>query len=97
VAGFARRAATLRLRSARGAAAAVKIDGRAKTVVPASQSGGLVAVVIDLTKWWTRANGFIAQGFKAMKMRLGSTDPKADIARVKAVRPMHRSHIKIDG
>jgi L-alanine-DL-glutamate epimerase-like enolase superfamily enzyme len=62
-----------------------RLLGGAKDRVPAYHSGGL---------WLDRstdalvaeAQGFVAQGFRAMKMRLGLPDPRADIARVRAVR-----------
>lgn len=62
-----------------------RLLGGAKDRVPAYNSSGL---------WLDRstdalvkeAQGFIAQGFRAMKMRLGLPDPRDDIARVRAVR-----------
>jgi L-alanine-DL-glutamate epimerase-like enolase superfamily enzyme len=62
-----------------------RLLGGAKTSVPAYQSSGLwlSATTDELV---AEAGRFMAQGFKAMKMRLGSSDPKADIARVRAVR-----------
>jgi L-alanine-DL-glutamate epimerase-like enolase superfamily enzyme len=68
--------------------------GGAKTVVPAYQSGGLW-LSSSTDELVAEAERFIAQGFKAMKMRLGSPDPKADIARVKAVRDAIGPHIKL--
>jgi L-alanine-DL-glutamate epimerase-like enolase superfamily enzyme len=62
-----------------------RLLGGARTAVPAYQSSGLwlSATTDELVE---EAGRFIAQGFKAMKMRLGSPDPKTDIARVRAVR-----------
>lgn len=62
-----------------------RLLGGAQDRVPAYHSGGL---------WLSRsvgelveeAQGFVNQGFRAMKMRLGLPDPADDIARVKAVR-----------
>lgn len=71
-----------------------RLLGGAKTVVPAYQSGGLW-LSSSTGELVAEAERFIAQGFKAMKMRLGSPDPKADIARVKAVRDAIGPHIKL--
>jgi L-alanine-DL-glutamate epimerase-like enolase superfamily enzyme len=62
-----------------------RLLGGAKTTVPAYQSSGLwlSATTAELV---AEAGRFMSQGFKAMKMRLGSPDPKTDIARVRAVR-----------
>lgn len=62
-----------------------RLLGGAQDRVPAYHSGGL---------WLSRstgelveeARGFVDQGFRAIKMRLGLPDPAEDIARVKAVR-----------
>lgn len=62
-----------------------RILGGAQDRVPAYHSGGL---------WLSRstdelvreAESFVAQGFKAIKMRLGMPDPATDLLRVKAVR-----------
>ena len=71
-----------------------RLLGGAKTVVPAYQSSGLwlSATTDELV---AEAGRFIAQGFKAMKMRLGSPDPNTDIARVKAVREAIGPGIKL--
>lgn len=72
----------------RGKAAGLNVSrliGACCTAVPAYNSSGL---------WYTRsidelqreAAGFVAQGWKAMKMRLGKSDPREDAARVRAVR-----------
>ena len=72
----------------RGKAAGLNIArliGACRTAQPAYHSGGL---------WFDRpidalqreASDFVAAGWRAMKMRLGKTDPKEDAARVRAVR-----------
>lgn len=62
-----------------------RLLGGAKGRVPAYHSGGLwMDRSIDaLAK---EAQGFVAQGFRAMKMRVGAADPRGDIERVRAVR-----------
>jgi L-alanine-DL-glutamate epimerase-like enolase superfamily enzyme len=71
-----------------------RLLGGAKAVVPAYQSSGLwlSASTDELVE---EAGRFVAQGFKAMKMRLGSPDPKTDIARVRAVREAIGPGIKL--
>ena len=71
-----------------------RLLGGAKTVVPAYQSGGLW-LSSSTDELVAEAERFIAQGFKAMKMRLGSPDPTTDIARVRAVRDAIGPHIKL--
>lgn len=71
-----------------------RLLGGAKTVVPAYQSGGLW-LSSSTDELVAEAGRFIAQGFKAMKMRLGSPDPTTDIARVRAVRDAIGPHIKL--
>ena len=62
-----------------------RLLGGAQDRVPAYHSGGLwLSRSID--ELVAEAQGFVAQGFRAMKMRLGLPDPAEDIARVKAVR-----------
>ena len=62
-----------------------RLLGGAQDRVPAYHSGGLwLSRSID--ELAEEAQGFVAQGFRAMKMRLGLPDPAEDIARVKAVR-----------
>ena len=62
-----------------------RLLGGAQDRVPAYHSGGLwLSRSID--ELVEEAQGFVDQGFRAMKMRLGLPDPAADIARVKAVR-----------
>ena len=62
-----------------------RLLGGAQDRVPAYHSGGLwLSRSID--ELVEEAQGFVAQGFRAMKMRLGLPDPADDIARVKAVR-----------
>ena len=62
-----------------------RLLGGAQARVPGYHSGGLwlTSTIDELT---TEAESFIAAGFKAMKMRIGSADPATDAARVRAVR-----------
>lgn len=62
-----------------------RVLGGASDRVPAYHSGGLWLSASD-RELVAEAESFAAAGFKAMKMRLGSTDPAADLARVAAVR-----------
>jgi L-alanine-DL-glutamate epimerase-like enolase superfamily enzyme len=71
-----------------------RLLGGAKTVVPAYQSSGLW-LSASTDELVAEAGRFIEQGFKAMKMRLGSPDPNTDIARVKAVREAIGPGIKL--
>lgn len=71
-----------------------RILGGAKTRIPAYQSSGLW-LSLSTDELVEEAGRFMAQGFKAMKMRLGSPDPKVDIARVKAVRDAIGPGIKL--
>ena len=62
-----------------------RLLGGAQDRVPAYHSGGLwLDRSIDALV--QEAQGFVDQGFRAMKMRLGLPDPAQDVARVKAVR-----------
>ena len=62
-----------------------RLLGGARDRVPAYHSGGLwLSRSID--ELAAEAQGFVAGGFRAMKMRLGLADPRADIERVRAVR-----------
>jgi L-alanine-DL-glutamate epimerase-like enolase superfamily enzyme len=62
-----------------------RLLGGAKDRVPAYHSGGLwLSRSID--ELVAEAQGFVAQGFKAMKLRLGMPAPADDAARVRAVR-----------
>lgn len=62
-----------------------RILGGAQSRVPAYHSGGLwLSSSID--ELAEEAAGFVAQGFRAMKLRLGMPDPADDVARVRAVR-----------
>ncbi|HEY0266708.1 MAG TPA: mandelate racemase/muconate lactonizing enzyme family protein [Rhizomicrobium sp.] len=62
-----------------------RLLGGAKARVPAYHSGGLwLSRSID--ELAAEAQSFAAQGFRAMKMRLGSPNPADDIARVRTVR-----------
>jgi L-alanine-DL-glutamate epimerase-like enolase superfamily enzyme len=62
-----------------------KLIGAARDRVPVYASAGLwlSSSVDELQR---EAEGFIAQGFRAMKMRLGKPTPAEDAARVRAVR-----------
>lgn len=62
-----------------------RLLGGAQDRVPAYHSGGLwlSRTVEELV---AEARGFLDQGFRAMKMRLGKPDPAEDAARVRAVR-----------
>jgi L-alanine-DL-glutamate epimerase-like enolase superfamily enzyme len=71
-----------------------RLLGGAKTIVPAYQSSGLW-LSASTSELVTEAERFIEQGFRAMKMRLGSPDPNTDIARVKAVREAIGPGIKL--
>ncbi len=62
-----------------------RLLGGAKDRVPAYHSGGLwLSRSIDALV--AEAQGFVAAGFTAVKMRLGQPDPRADIERVRALR-----------
>ena len=71
-----------------------RLLGGAKSVVPAYQSGGLW-LSSSTDELVAETERFIAQGFKAMKMRLGSPDLNTDIVRVKTVRDAIGPHIKL--
>lgn len=71
-----------------------RILGGAQDRVPAYHSGGLWLSSSD-RELVTEAESFVAAGFKAMKMRLGSPDPATDIARVRAVRAAIGPRIKL--
>jgi L-alanine-DL-glutamate epimerase-like enolase superfamily enzyme len=62
-----------------------RLLGGARDKVPAYHSGGLW---LDYTEaeLCAEAERFVASGFKAVKMRLGLPDARADAARVRAVR-----------
>lgn len=62
-----------------------QLFGAFRDRVPVYASAGLW-LSSSQSELCTEAKGFIAQGFKAMKMRLGSVDWLQDIARVEAVR-----------
>ena len=72
----------------RGKAAGLPIHrliGAARDRVPAYASGGLwLSLAIDELQ--REAQGFVEQGFRAVKMRLGKPTPAEDAARVRAVR-----------
>jgi L-alanine-DL-glutamate epimerase-like enolase superfamily enzyme len=71
-----------------------RILGGAQDRVPAYHSGGLWLSSSD-RELVAEAERFVAAGFKAMKMRLGSPDPATDIARVRAVRAAIGPGIKL--
>jgi len=71
-----------------------RILGGAQDRVPAYHSGGLWLSSTD-RELATEAESFVAAGFKAMKMRLGSSDPATDIARVRTVRAAIGPHVKL--
>jgi L-alanine-DL-glutamate epimerase-like enolase superfamily enzyme len=62
-----------------------RILGGARDRVPAYHSGGLWLSSTE-RELIEEAEGFARAGFQAMKMRLGSSDPAVDVARVRAVR-----------
>jgi L-alanine-DL-glutamate epimerase-like enolase superfamily enzyme len=68
--------------------------GGAQDRVPAYHSGGLWlhSSIDELTR---EAQGMVSDGFRAMKMRLGSSDPRIDIERVRAVREAIGPGIKL--
>jgi len=59
--------------------------GRARDRVPAYASGGLWAS-LSIEELQAQARGFVADGFKAVKMRIGLPDIGRDLERVAAVR-----------
>ena len=71
-----------------------RVLGGAQATVPVYHSGGL---------WLSRstdelveeAGRFVAEGFTAMKMRLGKADPREDAARVRAVREAIGPNVKL--
>lgn len=71
-----------------------RILGGAQDRVPAYHSGGLWLSSSD-RELVAEAESFVAAGFKAMKMRLGSPDPATDIARVRTVRAAIGPRIKL--
>jgi L-alanine-DL-glutamate epimerase-like enolase superfamily enzyme len=62
-----------------------RLIGSCREAIPAYRSGGL-RLSSSIDELQTEAAGFVAQGFRAMKMSLGKKDPGEDVARVKAVR-----------
>jgi len=68
--------------------------GGAQSRVPAYHSGGLW-LSLSIDELQEEARRFMAEGFKAMKMRLGHADPRDDIARVKAVREAIGPRVKL--
>jgi L-alanine-DL-glutamate epimerase-like enolase superfamily enzyme len=59
--------------------------GRARDRVPAYASGGLWASM-SIDELQAEAKGFVAEGFKAVKMRIGLPEIAVDLERVAAVR-----------
>ncbi len=59
--------------------------GACRAAVPAYASGGLW-LSSSLDELQREADAFLRRGFRAMKMRLGKSDPAEDVARVRAVR-----------
>ena len=71
-----------------------RLLGGAQDRVPAYHSGGLwLSRSID--ELAAEAQGFVDEGFRAMKMRLGLPNPADDIARVKAVRDAIGPEVKL--
>ena len=62
-----------------------RLIGGARDRVPVYHSGGLW-LSLSIPELIEQAQRFVGEGFTAMKMRLGSADPRDDVARVKAVR-----------
>ncbi len=62
-----------------------RLLGAARSQVPTYASGGLW-LSLSIDELVEEAHAFLKQGFRAMKIRLGSAKPDDDIARVKAVR-----------
>ena len=71
-----------------------RLIGGAKSRVPAYHSGGLWLSLSE-RELVAEAERFVAQGFRAVKMRLGLADPTEDAARVRAVRRAIGSDIKL--
>jgi L-alanine-DL-glutamate epimerase-like enolase superfamily enzyme len=71
-----------------------RLLGGARDRVPAYHSGGLW-LSSSQNELIEEAQGFVAAGFKALKMRLGNPDPAMDIARVRAVREAIGPHIEL--
>ena len=71
-----------------------RLLGGARDAVPAYHSGGLwlSRSTDELVK---EADSFVSQGFRAIKMRLGSATPARDIDRVRAVREAIGPNIKL--
>ncbi len=71
-----------------------RLLGGAQDRVPAYHSGGLwLSRSVD--ELAAEAQGFVDEGFRAMKMRLGLPNPADDIARVKAVRDAIGPEVKL--
>jgi L-alanine-DL-glutamate epimerase-like enolase superfamily enzyme len=62
-----------------------RLLGAYRDRIPTYASGGLW-LSLSIDELVAEAEAFLASGFRAMKMRLGSADPAADIERVRIVR-----------
>ena len=62
-----------------------RILGGARTEIPTYHSGGLWLSYSE-AELIEEAERFVSEGFRAIKMRLGSADPDTDIVRVRLVR-----------
>ena len=71
-----------------------RLLGACHDAVPAYASGGMW-LSSSIEELQAEAAAFLAQGFKAMKMRLGKPDADEDIARVRAVRAAIGPDIKL--
>lgn len=73
------------LRAKQASVNVARLIGQCRATVPAYASSGLwLSASIDELQ--REAAGFLARGFRAMKMRLGSGNAATDVARVRAVR-----------
>mgnify|MGYP002345054559 CR=1 FL=1 len=71
-----------------------KLFGAARSCVPVYASGGLW-LSADIPTLEREAKAFVAQGFKAMKLRLGSPRWQDDVARVEAVKSVIGGDIRL--
>lgn len=71
-----------------------RLLGGAQDRVPAYHSGGLW-LSLSTDALVEQAGAFVAQGFRAVKMRLGMPNPADDIARIRAVRDAIGPQIKL--
>lgn len=70
--------------------------GRTHASMPLYRSGGL-RLSQSIDELQREASDFVAQGFRAMKMSLGSADPRVDRERVAAVREAIGPHVALMG